>query len=243
MRPEEKKKLADKKYREANKEKAKAWREANKEYLKAKAKAWREANKEKKSKQDKEYKAKNKNKIDSQNKKYREANKENYKVWVDSNKDKVNKRKLNYYHKNKEHLNNKRKENYINNKAVINKKAREYTKHKIKTDPLFKLTVYSRNMIRKALKRNGYSKTTKTAEILGCSFEQFKLHLEQQFESWMNWDNYGLYNGVEGYGWDIDHIVPLVSAKSEADIIRLNHYTNLRPLCSYINRVVKSGHI
>ena len=55
----------------------------------------------------------------------------------------------------------------------------------------------------------------------------------------MNWDNYGLYNGEEKYGWDLDHIVPLSSAECEGDIYRLNHYSNIQPLCSYVNRDVK----
>lgn len=33
--------------------------------------------------------------------------------------------------------------------------------------------------------------------------------------------------------------IPLSSVTSEEDIIRLNHYTNLQPLCSYINRYIK----
>ncbi|HMZ47140.1 MAG TPA: hypothetical protein PLU36_10075 [Chitinophagaceae bacterium] len=55
----------------------------------------------------------------------------------------------------------------------------------------------------------------------------------------MNWRNKGLYNGTPNFGWDIDHIIPLSSAVNETDIIKLNHYTNLRPLCSYVNRYVK----
>ena len=55
----------------------------------------------------------------------------------------------------------------------------------------------------------------------------------------MNWSNHGKYNGEFNFGWDIDHIIPISSAKSEEEIIQLNHYTNLQPLCSYINRVVK----
>lgn len=39
--------------------------------------------------------------------------------------------------------------------------------------------------------------------------------------------------------WDIDHIIPIDSAINEVDIIRLNHYTNLQPLCSYMNRYIK----
>jgi hypothetical protein len=50
---------------------------------------------------------------------------------------------------------------------------------------------------------------------------------------------YGKYNGELNYGWDIDHIIPLAPAETEEDVIRLNHYTNLQPLCSYTNRYIK----
>ena len=59
----------------------------------------------------------------------------------------------------------------------------------------------------------------------------------------MNWDNRGLYNGELNYGWDIDHIIPISSAKNENDIIRLNHYSNLQPLCSKINRDIKKDKV
>ena len=59
----------------------------------------------------------------------------------------------------------------------------------------------------------------------------------------MNWSNHGLYNGQLNYGWDIDHIIPLSSVKTEEDVIRLNHYTNLQPLCSFVNRVIKRDRI
>ena len=57
----------------------------------------------------------------------------------------------------------------------------------------------------------------------------------------MSWSNYGLYNGEKNFGWDIDHIIPLSIANTEEEVIKLNHYTNLQPLCSYINRVVKKN--
>ena len=78
--------------------------------------------------------------------------------------------------------------------------------------------------------------------ILGCLFEEFKQYIENQFADWMTWDNHG--NPDDGIlelnkTWDLDHIIPISEAKDESDIIRLNHYANFQPLCSYTNRFVK----
>ena len=59
----------------------------------------------------------------------------------------------------------------------------------------------------------------------------------------MNWENYGMYNGDLCFGWDIDHIIPVSSAKTEEEILKLNHYTNLQPLCSKENRDIKKNKI
>jgi hypothetical protein len=184
------------------------------------------------------------------NKKYREANKDKLKQYYENNKDKIKE----YYENNKETIKetakkyyennkNKKKEYYENNKNTRLQYQRKYKKNRLLNDPLFKLTKNIRESIRKSLKKNGYTKTSKTFLILGCSFEDFKLHLETQFESWMNWDNYGLYNGELNYGWDVDHIIPTSSAATEKELIKLNHYTNLQPLCSKVNRDIKKAKI
>ena len=67
--------------------------------------------------------------------------------------------------------------------------------------------------------------------------------IQVPFEDWMNWDNYGLYNGEECYGWDFDHIIPLSSCECEEDVYKLNHYSNFQPLCSYLNRDVKRDNL
>jgi hypothetical protein len=233
------KKEKDKIYRDANKEKAKAWREANKEILKEKAKAWRIQNSEKLKKINKEYKSANKEKLKIQSKEYYWSTKDKQKKYCEDNKEQVAKTKRDYYLKNKKALNDKRKINYSINKETIQAKRRIYTNEKYKTDSLFKLKVVTRNLIKKSLNRKGYLKSSKTNEILGCTYEDFKKYLESKFEPWMSWDNYGLYNGDFNYGWDVDHYMPLITAKSEADVIRLNHYTNLQPLCSHTNRDIK----
>ena len=144
-----------------------------------------------------------------------------------------------YYQENKEKIKLNKKEYQENNKEKLKEYRREYKKTKKQNDKLFKLKLDVSKLILQTLKNNGYSKNTKTYDILGCSFEDFKLHLESQFESWMNWDNKGKYNGELNYGWDIDHVIPVSSAKTQEEIIKLNHYTNLQPLCSYTNRVIK----
>ena len=113
---------------------------------------------------------------------------------------------------------------------------------KIIEDNLFKLTTNIRNLINKSFNTKKIRKGLKTEQILGCTFQEFKEHLESQFEPWMNWENRGLYNGTPNYGWDIDHIIPISSATVVDELIKLNHYTNLKPLCSYYNRDIKKDY-
>lgn len=77
-------------------------------------------------------------------------------------------------------------------------------------------------LIRSSIRKHGYSKKSRTFEILGCSWLEFVSHIEKQFKEGMTWENRNL--------WHIDHIIPLATATCEDDIIRLNHFTNLRPL-------------
>jgi hypothetical protein len=125
----------------------------------------------------------------------------------------------------------------IANKERLNLLDRE----RMLNDSSYKLKRNIRTLIRQSFKHNGTKKNTKTINILGCSIDEFKAYIETQFEPWMNWANKGLYNGQPNYGWDIDHIIPNSTATNDEDIYKLNHYTNLQPLCSYINRVVKGN--
>lgn len=130
----------------------------------------------------------------------------------------------------------KYRENY---KIEIRERKRLYELNKRKNDILHKLKGNIRTLIGTSHRNKNLRKNTKTENIIGCSYNDFKLYLESKFENWMNWDNYGKYNGDFNYGWDIDHIIPLNNAKTEEDVIKLNHYTNLQPLCSHINRDIK----
>lgn len=133
---------------------------------------------------------------------------------------------------------------YIREYAKSNRqKISTQQRKKKQEDSFYRLRCNLRRRIKETFNTNGFTKKSKTAEILGCTFEEFKLHLESKFEPWMAWDNRGLYNGELNCGWDIDHIIPVSSAITEEDIIKLNHYTNLQPLCSYINRNIKRDNI
>ena len=172
--------------------------------------------------------------------------------WYLANKDKVKEYNL----RNKEKIYKKQKEweknNPNNNKERAKiwreknpEKAKENRAKSIKkrkeNDNLFRLKCNIKSMLAKTLSRKGYKKKSRSHEIIGCSFEEFKLYLESKFEPWMTWDNYGLYNGTPNYGWDIDHIIPQSSANTEEELLRLNHFSNLQPLCSKVNRDIKKN--
>lgn len=154
----------------------------------------------------------------------------------------VKKRQREYSAQNKE----KRLEYNKNNKGKIREYNNKTKKHRLnyynnryKNDNLYKLKSIIRSRINESLKKKGYDKNNKTIVILGCTYQEFKLYLESKFESWMTWENQGLYNGELNYGWDIDHIIPISSAKNEEEILKLNYFSNLQPLCSKVNRDIK----
>jgi len=80
---------------------------------------------------------------------------------------------------------------YLNHKEKIQKQIKAAWVYRYNNDPLFKLSNDIRVSINKNIKSSNFIKSKRTEEILGCSFEEFKYHLESKFEPWMNWDNKG----------------------------------------------------
>jgi hypothetical protein len=97
-----------------------------------------------------------------------------------------------------------------------------YIKSKRLNDPIFAIKQRVRIRVLSFLRRNGHSKPSKTQDMLGCDWSHLKAHLESQFTEGMSWANRNL--------WHIDHIIPLASAKSAEEVVKLSHYTNLQPL-------------
>ena len=145
-------------------------------------------------------------------KEYREKNKEKLKDYIN-----------NWRVENIDKFQSGRRDYYQNNKELIKIINYKYCKERTTKDPLYKLSRYIRSLIRVSFRNKFTTKSKKTIEILGCTFEKFKIHLESQFDSNMDWKNQGTY-------WHMDHIIPISSAKTEEDVYRLNHYTNFQPL-------------
>lgn len=139
----------------------------------------------------------------------------------------------------KNKLNRKyRNERTEESKLREKERRRKYHLERLEKDPLYKLKIAYSRRINKCIKRFNI-KNTDFLKDLGCSLTELKSYIESKFEDWMNWNNYGKYNGELNYGWDIDHIIPLSKAKTEFDFKQLCQYTNLQPLCSKINRDIK----
>ncbi len=196
----------------------KAYYQANKEKIVERIKAYNEANKEKIAEQKKAYHEANKEKIAAQSKAYHEANKEKIaerkKAYKQSNKEKIAAQNKAYREDNKEKIVAYREDN--------KEKIAAYCRARRKSDLIYNLSCRCRGRIRAAIRAKRLKKTTKTAEMLGCDWDFLKSHIESQFKNGMSWENRDK--------WHIDHIIPLASASSEDDVIKLSHFSNLQPL-------------
>jgi len=197
----------------------------NKDIIKQKSKEWRNQNPDKVKENNTKYLGK-----------YQYDKKDYKKEWNRLHPEKIKQYKEKY--QNNLDVNKRKKQSQayykLNSKNLKDKKTEKYH-----NNPIFKISTLIRNSINRTFKRGGYSRNSSTPEIIGCSFPEFKLYLESKFEPWMNWENQGKYNGEFNFGWDIDHIIPIKVSKSKEEVLLLNHYTNLQPLCSKINRDIK----
>lgn len=182
----------------------------NKEHIKQKQQEYRQTHKEQIDKYRKEHYNKDEKKI--YNIKYRQEHKDYYSNWHRE------------YHQNyKEEL---REKNYnwrnSNKDKVKIYQQKDYERRK--NDPILRLQRNIRNLLNDSFKKHKYRKSKHAEEILGCKVNDFVLYLLQTFK-----DNYGYeWNKIEAV--HIDHIIPLATAKTEEDVIRLCHYTNLQLL-------------
>jgi hypothetical protein len=139
--------------------------------------------------------------------KYKEKRLASNRVYQEINKTKIALMNKQWAEKNKEH-----KRAY----------ARTYHKNRRLNDPLYALSCRCRARITDIFRYMGYTKRSKSSEMLGCDWPTLHAHIEFKFVEGMGWTNRDQ--------WHIDHIVPLASAKTEARLVELCHYSNLQPL-------------
>lgn len=140
---------------------------------------------------------------------------------------------------------NQRTEKYRTSKRIRNKTEKYRAKDRIrckratpkrmiqrkkryKTDIIYKLKCLVRSRLLTSIKLNGFPKLYNTIKYIGCDYSTLKSHIEAQFKPGMTWENHG--------EWEIDHVIPLASATSEEQLLKLSHYTNLQPLWQTENR-------
>jgi len=142
-----------------------------------------------------------------------------------NNKEQIAVRQHNYYLKNKETIQEWYKGWVSENRDKIN----QYNKERKSNNPVNKLSGMIRTKISTNIKKLGVVKDQTSLDTVGTkSWEEFKKHIESQWEEGMNWENYGI--GANNTTWHIDHKIPISSAKTLEEVKKLNHYINLRPM-------------
>lgn len=142
---------------------------------------------------------------------------------------------------NKEYIKAIHKSHYIKNKEYIKLKSNQYyAEHKDermiylknqywvkRNEPQYAITRLLRaRLYRAVVKDCGCTHKPKTLDLLGCSVDYLRKHLESLFTSGMSWKNRGRR------GWHVDHIIPC----DYFDLTKLEeqkkcfHWTNLQPL-------------
>lgn len=137
-----------------------------------------------------------------------------------------NKKSSEWYLKHPDKKKNKDVKYRINNKPNINKKR------KVKRNTIMgKLSHNIEQGMRRSLKGK---KGNHWEFLVGYTIKQLKQHIEKQFDSNMNWNNYGSY-------WQIDHIIPITAFNYERpediDFKKCWDLKNLQPLETIKNRV------
>lgn len=152
------------------------------------------------------WRQKNKEKISASNRKYYLAKNPNASTELNKTNDMKEYQRL-YYQEHK-------------------KERAKYRRLRRANNDLVRLSENLRATVNRGFKT--YIKNKHTEEILGCSFEEFRLYIEKKFKDGMTWENYG--------EWELDHIIPISSASTEEEVYKLNHYTNFQPLWLEENR-------
>lgn len=131
-----------------------------------------------------------------------------------NNREKISEGNKKYRKRNHKKVKEYNKQYNKDNSSKRNKIYRDRSKR----DPLFKMVNNIRRSIIRKLTISGYKKSSKTNKILGCSYEELMVWLSDKAGN----------NLVYGEGVHMDHVIPTSWARTEEEVIALNHYSNLQ---------------
>jgi hypothetical protein len=144
--------------------------------------------------------------------------------------------KKEYYKQNKTNILLKSQEYYLKNSEKVaqymriyqskednKERRRENNKERWKNEEQYRIRMCLGWKVNQSIQKK--YKVLSSLELLGCTIEQVRAHIENQFKPEMNWGNHGEI-------WEIDHIKPCVSF----DLTNIEqqkecfNYKNLQPL-------------
>lgn len=99
------------------------------------------------------------------------------------------------------------------------------------TDIQFSIIGRMRATLNRAFRRNWIRKSARTEELLGCTIDEVKSHIESQFINGMSWEN--------RRSFVVDHIIPVVAfdLREEEESRLAFNWRNLQPLSPHDNAV------
>jgi len=177
--------------------------------------------------------------------------KRNYKI---RNRDKLRKSGLEYYYrtrvlKDKKHAGCKTCNMDYCKSLFHGKFCKKCYIKKLYSDPVYRLRMCISGTVRYYIKNIGGSKNKNSIlKYLPYTIGELKLYLESLFESWMNWNNWGMYNphtwndnDPSTWIWQIDHRIPQsklhYKSMDEENFKLCWALSNLRPLSAKQNNM------
>ena len=222
---------------------------------------WNSRNKGRVKEIEKRTRLKNKDKISARHKLYYQHNKQRWSAYgkarwgaksieekrlialknKEGKEDKIKTYSLLYYQRNKETIKSKVAVWCKANHDRLLDRMRRYNKERRQRDINYRLICCLRKRITGCLARyrSGIAVNHQHArELIGCSMEELKKHLEHRFIPGMSWENYGVK------GWHMDHIVPCCQFNmlDPFQVKQCFHYTNMQPLWA-IDNIRKNGRL
>lgn len=148
--------------------------------------------------------------------------KENY----DKNKDEINAKRRKSYAEHRQEHNEKRRKSYAEHRQEYNEKRKQKN-----TNPIYKLRNQIARTIDRSFERKGFKRNKSIEEILGCSVDEEVENLLFTYRSRYKkeWDG--------KVAVEIDHIIPLMMARTREEVQNLCSSGNLQLLTKEDNHI------